>query len=225
MHTVTPLIHSQALGRRLGSKVYLKLKSAQPVGSFKIRGVGFACREYARRGARAFVSSSGGNAGLAVSYAGRLLGLPVRVVVPTTTPQRARDLIAQEGATVRVLLARRRHRGGLACRDAGGADLAVTERLSAPLRPTGHRNVAPGATAPACRPMRADCATAGDWSGPRVDRGPLPWPTSLPRAGLPRRATHPGADVPGSSEADFALQVPPETGRDDHPVGEYPALP
>jgi L-serine/L-threonine ammonia-lyase len=102
MHVQTPLVQSLALGRHAAADVWLKFESAQPVGSFKIRGVGHACRHYAARGARGFVSSSGGNAGLAVAYAGRRLGLAVDVVVPVTTSRRAIDLIEQEGAKVRV---------------------------------------------------------------------------------------------------------------------------
>ena len=55
-------------------------------------------RDSAQRGATRFVSSSGGNAGIAVAYAGRKLGLPVDVVVPETTSARARELIALQGA-------------------------------------------------------------------------------------------------------------------------------
>lgn len=40
-----------------------------------------------------FVSSSGGNAGIAVAYAGHALEIPVTVVVPETTSARARDII------------------------------------------------------------------------------------------------------------------------------------
>ena len=74
----------------------------QPTGSFKIRGIGLACQELLRRGARRFISSSGGNAGIAVAYAGRHLSVPVIVVVPETTTERAKALIRQEGAQVVV---------------------------------------------------------------------------------------------------------------------------
>ena len=102
MHIETPLIHSLALSRAGGAEVWLKMETAQPTGSFKIRGVGHACREYARQGATRFVSSSGGNAGLSVAYAGRMLGLPVSVVVPETTKPRAIELIEMENAEVIV---------------------------------------------------------------------------------------------------------------------------
>jgi len=102
LHIETPLIQSQALSIQAGRSVWLKLEAVQPPGSFKIRGIGFACQEYARRGAKRFISSSGGNAGIAVAYAGRHLSIPVVVVVPETTSARARQLIQQEGAEVIV---------------------------------------------------------------------------------------------------------------------------
>jgi L-serine/L-threonine ammonia-lyase len=85
-----------------GRTVWLKLEAMQPPGSFKIRGIGLACQEYYRRGAERFISSSGGNAGIAVAYAGRHLSVPVVVVVPETTTDRAKALINQEGAEVVV---------------------------------------------------------------------------------------------------------------------------
>lgn len=94
MHLNTPLLHSPALSQAAGVPVWLKMDALQPPGSFKLRGVGLACETRARAGAQRFVSSSGGNAGIAVAYAGRQLGLPVLVVVPETTTARARELIA-----------------------------------------------------------------------------------------------------------------------------------
>jgi len=102
LHVHTPVIQSLRLSQLLNTNVWLKLEALQPSGSFKTRGVGYACEAYVGKGAKAFVSSSGGNAGLAVAYAGRRLNVPVTVVVPTTTKQRAIELIAQEGAQVIV---------------------------------------------------------------------------------------------------------------------------
>ena len=85
-----------------GRKVWLKMEALQPPGSFKIRGIGHACEQYKLRGAQRFISSSGGNAGIAAAYAGRHLALPVTVVVPETTTERARELIRCEGADVIV---------------------------------------------------------------------------------------------------------------------------
>ena len=70
----------------------------QPVGSFKIRGIGKTCSLAKAEGAKALVSSSGGNAGLATAYAGRALELPTTVVLPTTTPAFAQDQLPSPAA-------------------------------------------------------------------------------------------------------------------------------
>ena len=102
IHISTPLIESLFVGKNLGAKVWLKIEAMQSCGSFKARGIGYACKKYIADGAKALVSSSGGNAGLAVAYSGRRLGIPVTVVVPKTTKKRAIDLIKLEGAEVIV---------------------------------------------------------------------------------------------------------------------------
>lgn len=99
LHIATPLLESNAFP---GARVWLKMEALQPSGSFKLRGIGHACATHAARGAQRIVASSGGNAGLAAANAGRRLGLPVLVVVPETTSERARSLLAREGAEVLV---------------------------------------------------------------------------------------------------------------------------
>lgn len=98
----TPFIESDPLSRRLSKKVFLKLENLQPSGSFKNRGIGNLCCQLANQGAELFVASSGGNAGLAVAFAGRVLGVPVKVVVPETTSPMMREKIQQEGAELIV---------------------------------------------------------------------------------------------------------------------------
>jgi L-serine/L-threonine ammonia-lyase len=78
------------------------MEALQPSGSFKLRGIGHACEFHHRRGIRQFLSSSGGNAGIAVAVAGRRLGVPVTVVVPESTTQRALEVLRLEGAEVRI---------------------------------------------------------------------------------------------------------------------------
>ncbi|WP_152045004.1 pyridoxal-phosphate dependent enzyme [Aureimonas psammosilenae] len=102
LHNDTPLVASRPLSLRTGRTVWLKLDALQVPGSFKIRGVGAACEAHARAGAKRFVSSSGGNAGMAVAYAGRMLGIPVTVVVPETATDHAKRLLGQDGAEVIV---------------------------------------------------------------------------------------------------------------------------
>jgi L-serine/L-threonine ammonia-lyase len=101
LHIQTPMLTSPALAHT-GQTVLLKLEALQPPGSFKIRGIGLACQEYVRRGAKRLISSSGGNAGIAVAYAGHRLGVPVVVVVPESTTPRARALIKAEEAELIV---------------------------------------------------------------------------------------------------------------------------
>ena len=102
IHVETPLIESLALSRRVSGRVWLKMEALQPCGSFKARGIGFACQRYREQGRKRFVSSSGGNAGLAVAYAGRQLGVPVTVIVPQSTSERAKELIRDASAEVIV---------------------------------------------------------------------------------------------------------------------------
>lgn len=78
------------------------MEALQPSGSFKLRGIGHACQRYRASGAKHLISSSGGNAGIAVAYSGRQLGVPVTVVVPQSTPSRAVEAIEQEGANVTI---------------------------------------------------------------------------------------------------------------------------
>lgn len=102
LHVSTPACYSSALSRASGRQVWLKLEALQPTGSFKLRGIGLACQHHARSGAKRFVSSSGGNAGIAAAYAGRELGIPVTVVVPETTTARARRLISDMRAEILI---------------------------------------------------------------------------------------------------------------------------
>ncbi len=68
-----------------GKTVRFKMEAFQPCGSFKLRGMECACRDALANGATRFLSSSGGNAGLAVAYVGNALHVPVTVVLPKTT--------------------------------------------------------------------------------------------------------------------------------------------
>jgi len=102
LHIVTPLWESRALSGIMNTPVYLKMEALQPIGSFKIRGLGAACQASWNEGARRFVCASGGNAGYAVAYAGRQLGAEVTVVVPKAASVWIQDLLRREGATVIV---------------------------------------------------------------------------------------------------------------------------
>jgi L-serine/L-threonine ammonia-lyase len=102
IHVVTPLWESPSLSAAMGTPVLLKMEAFQPVGSFKARGIGLACQDSWRAGASRLVCASAGNAGYAVAYSGRKIGIPVTVIVPKTTPAWLQDLVSKEGATVIV---------------------------------------------------------------------------------------------------------------------------
>ena len=102
LHHVTPYWPLRGVEAPGGREILVKMDNYQPSGSFKIRGVGLLCQRLKANGERAFVSSSGGNAGLAAAYAGRALEVPVTVVVPSTTPDFMRRRIAALGAEVIV---------------------------------------------------------------------------------------------------------------------------
>lgn len=44
LHVKTPVRDSMTLSKVAGTTVYLKIDSAQPSGSFKIRGIGHFCK-------------------------------------------------------------------------------------------------------------------------------------------------------------------------------------
>jgi threonine dehydratase len=74
----TPLVPAPALGER----VWLKLETLQPTGSFKVRG---ALAALSRAGRDApVVTASAGNAGLGVAWAASVLGVEATVVVAET---------------------------------------------------------------------------------------------------------------------------------------------
>ena len=102
LHIQTPLIDSMPLRALTGKTIQLKMECYQPAASFKIRGIGRLCQDAVTSGITHLISSSGGNAGYAVAYAGRKLKVPVTVIVPETTPESVRNRIESEGATVQV---------------------------------------------------------------------------------------------------------------------------
>jgi len=84
----TPLVRSPALSERLGAHVHLKLETLQPTHSFKVRGAfnAIACLNEGQQ-RRGVVTASGGNHGLAVAYAAKMLGIPATVYLPLSATE------------------------------------------------------------------------------------------------------------------------------------------
>ncbi|HEY8294512.1 MAG TPA: threonine ammonia-lyase [Micrococcaceae bacterium] len=79
----TPVESSRALGRQVGSEVYLKCENLQRAGSFKVRGayVRMAKLSAADR-ARGVVAASAGNHAQGVAVAAKSLGISARIYMP-----------------------------------------------------------------------------------------------------------------------------------------------
>ena len=102
LHLETPIHQNAAINKRLNRQVYFKMECYQPVGSFKIRGIGAICQHAIAEGKTRLISSSGGNAGYAAAYAGNQLNVPVTVVVPETTSETAKQRIQEQNAELIV---------------------------------------------------------------------------------------------------------------------------
>lgn len=99
----TPLVHSTALSRRLGTNVSVKMELFQKTGSFKPRGafnVMLSLSEDERR--RGVVGFSGGNFARGMAYAGAALGVDTLVVMPESTPEHSIAATRSYGATVEL---------------------------------------------------------------------------------------------------------------------------
>lgn len=101
----TPLIAAAPLSRPLqlpaAATLTLKLESLQVTGSFKARGATNKALtltpEEVRRG---LVTASGGNHGLGVAYAGRIIGAPVTIYLPANAPAAKAEKLERWGARV-----------------------------------------------------------------------------------------------------------------------------
>ncbi|RJQ69920.1 pyridoxal-phosphate dependent enzyme [Pseudonocardiaceae bacterium YIM PH 21723] len=91
----TPLLLAEVDGRG----VALKLEHLQLTGSFKVRGALNALLSSEDLPHRV-ITASGGNHGIAVATAARLLGFPALVYVPETAPPAKVDAIVAAGAQV-----------------------------------------------------------------------------------------------------------------------------
>ncbi len=98
---VSRMVAADSLSRVTGARVFLKLESEGPMGSFKVRGAYHALLRRKQRGElRGAVTSSTGNHGAAMAYAAKLLGVPARVYLPQNPNPVKRARIAGQGAEI-----------------------------------------------------------------------------------------------------------------------------
>jgi threonine dehydratase/RimJ/RimL family protein N-acetyltransferase len=96
----TPLTRSAALSTD-SRDVHFKIETGLPTGSFKIRGAIYSLSvNLARRAVAQVVAASTGNHGAAVAYAGRVLGVPVTIFLPTNPNPVKAATIRDAGAEI-----------------------------------------------------------------------------------------------------------------------------
>jgi threonine dehydratase len=98
----TPLIRLDLpFGAADAPRIYLKLESLQPIGSFKLRGAWNAIRRLPADTLRDGVwTVSAGNAAQGVAFAARRAGVPCSVMVMETAPAAKLDAVAALGASI-----------------------------------------------------------------------------------------------------------------------------
>ncbi|GJQ69159.1 hypothetical protein Trydic_g6314 [Trypoxylus dichotomus] len=96
----TPLVKSK-LSELVGINIYIKLENEQPTGSFKERGARYAIMNMPEdKKHNGVYTGSSGNHALSIAYHGKLLGVPVTVVMPTIAPLTKIEKCELLGATV-----------------------------------------------------------------------------------------------------------------------------
>ena len=94
----TPLVRAESFSRKLASNVLFKLETLQPTHSFKVRGAFNALLQLSdEQRKRGVVTASGGNHGLAIAYAARVLGIPATVYLPQSATEAKLGAIRQLG--------------------------------------------------------------------------------------------------------------------------------
>lgn len=96
----TPFYPCPALEPELGCSVSIKLETANPVRSFKARGMEVVASGLAGAGSSAAVCASAGNMGHALAWSGRRRGLDITVVASRSAPAVKLECIRALGASL-----------------------------------------------------------------------------------------------------------------------------
>ncbi|MFC3441128.1 threonine ammonia-lyase [Sphingobium rhizovicinum] len=97
----TPTLISQTLSEMLGCKIYLKFENLQFTAAYKERGALNRLLQLDEASkAKGVIGASAGNHAQGLAYHGKRLGVPVTIVMPTTTPIVKVTQTRSHGATV-----------------------------------------------------------------------------------------------------------------------------
>jgi len=97
----TPQFEADALGRRLGARLVLKVETVNPIRSFKGRGTDFYVRVVAS-GQSKLVTASAGNFGQGLAFAARARGIALDVYAAESANPRKVARMRDLGATVHL---------------------------------------------------------------------------------------------------------------------------
>jgi threonine dehydratase len=97
----TPFLKSRTLSEIIGAEVWLKFENLQFTAAYKERGaLNKLLQLTGEERARGVIAASAGNHAQAVAYHGRRLGIPVTIVMPTSTPLMKVAQTEEHGARV-----------------------------------------------------------------------------------------------------------------------------
>jgi len=139
----TPVATSQTLDDRLGAHLHLKCENLQRGGSFKVRGAYNRLVQLSdAERARGVVAYSSGNHAQGVALAGRLLGVPVTVAMPSDAPAVKRAATEGYGARIVTYDRSTERREDVAARLAAEGGAVVVPSYDAPAIMAGQGSVA-----------------------------------------------------------------------------------
>ena len=97
----TPLDYSATLSEQFGCNVYLKLENLQKTGSFKARGALFKMNSLSpEERKKGVIAVSAGNHAQGVAYAGTLMNISTKIVMPQNTTPAKINAVIRYGAEV-----------------------------------------------------------------------------------------------------------------------------
>jgi len=134
----TPLLPADALSDATGAQVRLKCENLQRAGSFKIRGAhNFVSQLSDDEVSSGIITYSSGNHAQAVALAGKLRGVHVVVVMPTTAHKVKRDGVERLGAEIE-------YEGTTSVERMARAEAIAEERGLVIVPPFDHRHIISG---------------------------------------------------------------------------------
>ena len=122
----TPVLTSATIDERTGARVFFKPENLQRMGAFKIRGAYNALSQLpADAKKRGVVAFSSGNHAQAVALAGKLLGVPATIVMPSNAPRVKLEATRGYGADIVLYDPNKEDRQKIAEKLAGERGLTV----------------------------------------------------------------------------------------------------